>query len=104
MILEIKVNSDNAYEFDGNSLIKKEKISFFEAIFGGQLQISVPGNKRINLKIPENSNSGKRFKLPGLGYDKRGKKSALFVELNIVVPESLSKEQRELLRRASKLS
>ena len=104
LILEIKTTEDKEYFYEDNFLLKSENVSFFDALFGGQIQVTVPGEKKVNLKIPPNSNSGKRFKLPGLGYDKKGKKAPLFVQLNIVIPESLSKEQRELLKRASKLS
>jgi DnaJ-class molecular chaperone len=103
LILEIVATPDKQFYFEGNNLIQREEINFFEALFGKKITIKAPSGKTVKLKIPAGSNSGKRFRLPGLGFNRKGTASDLYIEIAVTIPDNLTKEQMSLLKQAYKL-
>jgi len=103
LILEIVALPDRKYYFEGNNLVQKEEITFFEALFGKKISISTPAGKRVKLSIPPMSDAGKRFKIPNLGFDSKGNPGSLYIELQLVLPGDLTKEQLTLLKNARNL-
>lgn len=104
LILEIHATDDKVYFYDNNDLVKRENISFFDAVLGCQLQVNAPDNKKVKIKIPPRSSGGKRLKIRGLGFNKDGQKADLYIELNLVVPKDLTPEQRKLIKKAAEQS
>jgi molecular chaperone DnaJ len=53
----------------------------------------------VRLKIPAGTPAGKTFRIRGRGGGANGATGDLLVTVNVVVPQKLSKESRELLER-----
>jgi len=97
LYLNVKVASHPKFTRDGDDLKIDQPVDFFTALLGGEVTVSTI-DKTVKLTVPPESDSGKTFRLKGLGMlklnnpDKRGD---LYVTLQIQVPKDLSAEQKK---------
>jgi curved DNA-binding protein len=83
-----------SYGVDGSDLLCAARIPVWKAALGGTLEIRTPDGV-VRLKVPAGTQPGKRFRLGGHGLPSPGKKRGNFIlEVQVVVPESLSLEER----------
>lgn len=97
LFLKIKVSPNDLYERDGDDLRKNQPVDFFVALLGGEVKVSTL-DKTVNLTVPPETDSGKTFRLRGLGMpklNKSDKRGDLYVTLEVQVPKNLSDEQKE---------
>ena len=98
LYLHISVLPHKAFERSGDDLYREVPVNLYTAVLGGE--VAVPTLKgRVVLKIPPETQSGKRFRLKGLGMPNlKDPKVAgdLYADVKIVLPESLSKQEKEL--------
>jgi DnaJ-class molecular chaperone len=98
LYLHISVLPHKAFERKGDDLYREVPINLYAAVLGGE--VAVPTLKgRIMLKIPPETQSGKRFRLKGLGMPNLKDPKArgdLYAEVRIVVPEGLNAQEKEL--------
>lgn len=100
LVVEIAVRPHKLFRRAGSDLQLEVPVTIAEAALG--CTISVPTLKGAQeLKIPEGTQSGTVFKLRNCGVKKlRGSDSGdLYVKVVVEVPKSLSREQKDLLRR-----
>ncbi|MCA9913217.1 MAG: J domain-containing protein [Anaerolineae bacterium] len=86
---------------DGDNLHLEFEVDAFTAMLGGEAQLPTMTGT-VNLKIPEGTQAGKRFRLKGKGMPRRknrGQHGDLVARVVITVPEHLSAEQRDLAER-----
>ena len=95
LVLELEPHP--RYELEGRNLVAELPIAPWEAALGGEASAETLAGK-VKLRLPKGSSSGRRIRLKGKGL--AGGKSAadgdLFLELKVVVPETLGKEEEEL--------
>ena len=73
-------------------------VSYAEAALGAN--VSVPTlNGPVTLKVPAGTPSGKTFRIRGKGAPKRGGQGDLLATVRVEVPQKLSRDEKELLRR-----
>ncbi len=86
---------------EGADVAMELPLSIAEASLGTEVTIPTPEGGKVKLKIPEGTQDGKVFRLADKGAPKlKGKgRGALKVRARVVVPEKLSAEQKELLKR-----
>lgn len=95
----VRIKIDSEYTFEENHLTKDIKVYPWEAYFGVSKEVATLSGK-IKVKIPQNIQTGKKIKVPGRGYvDMKGNTGDLFLRINIVNPEKLTKEQEEIYRK-----
>ncbi|MFZ3130578.1 MAG: DnaJ C-terminal domain-containing protein [Desulfosporosinus sp.] len=100
LYLNITVSPHARFVREGDDLRADLPIDFYKAILGGEVRVLTLGGEVI-LKIPTLSQSGKKFRLKGKGMpnlENPLKQGDLFVELAIVLPENLSKQEITTLR------
>jgi molecular chaperone DnaJ len=88
------------YERDGYDVIYELPVDFTQAALGDEVEVpTLYGSEK--LKIPAGSQSGRVFQMKGKGVShlRGGGKGNQIVKLRVVTPESLSKEQRQLLEK-----
>ena len=54
--------------------------------------------KRVSIRIPSGTPSGKRFRVRTQGVAKGEERGDLIVEVEIVVPEKLTEEQEKMMK------
>ncbi len=101
--ISLDVKSHPRYRREGYDLYVAEKIPFTMAALGGKKEINTL-NGDLKLKIRPGTQSGTMVRLRGEGVEHlRGKgKGDLYVKLEIEVPEDLTKEQKELIKKLKK--
>ncbi|MFH1443346.1 MAG: molecular chaperone DnaJ [Candidatus Micrarchaeota archaeon] len=103
LYLVISIARQKTFRREGGDLHCEAEVPFAVAALGGEIE--VPGiDGKISLKIPPGTQPGKIFRLHGKGvYDLRTRETGdEYVRVNIIVPEKLSKRQRELLEEFEK--
>ena len=100
LYVEIIVKEHANFKREGNNIHIEIPIDLVDACLGAKVEIpTVYGDKE--LVIPEGIQPGQILRMKGCGVKdlRNGKPGDQFVHLNIKVPTSLSKEQKELLKK-----
>ena len=104
LYLKVNVNPHSKFTRDGDDLRIDQPVDFFTALLGGEVTVSTL-DKTVKLTVPPESDSGKTFRLKGLGMPKLnqpGKRGDLYVTLQIQVPKTLSAEQKKKFKELQK--
>ncbi|MDD4902628.1 MAG: molecular chaperone DnaJ [Patescibacteria group bacterium] len=99
LYLDIRVRPSEKFERDGYDILSKKEINFAQAALGDKVEIETVHGK-VELKIPEGTQSGTVFKLRAKGVphlDGRNKGDHL-VTVIIKTPKNLNKKQKEALK------
>jgi molecular chaperone DnaJ len=98
LLVEINVEDHPEFERDGDDLKKREAISFPQAVFGDTITIDTFDGP-VEFDLPDGTQSGESFRLEGKGMPrlKRRGSGDLYVQVQVVTPDSLNDEQREAL-------
>lgn len=99
ILITFQVRPDPDFERDGLDLIVRASVNIAQAALGSKVSVSTLDDKTVTLTLPAGTPSGKRFRVRGQGIAKDAARGDLLVEVQVVVPEQLTKEQRELLKK-----
>ncbi len=100
LFIKIFVKPHKVFQRKGDDLFASIPISFSAAVLGGEIEIPTLENKKLSLKVPPGTMSGKILRLSGKGiphFNSWGR-GAMFVELNIKTPKKLTRKQKDLLK------
>jgi len=99
LYVNFSVKPHKLFKRDGADILCEAAINFAQAALGDEISIpSLDGDQ--TLKIPAGTQSGKIFRIKGMGVPKingRGKGDQ-FVKVMVVTPDHLDKEQRQLFK------
>jgi molecular chaperone DnaJ len=99
LLVTFQVQPDRFFRRDGLDLIGEVPINLAQAVLGTRLRVRTIDGKKVMLKIPAGTQPGRRFRIKGLGVEKNGRRGDQLVEIRVTVPERLSAEQQELIKR-----
>lgn len=93
------------FQRKGNDLITKKSIDLYTALLGGKIEIPTI-NGIVNMNVPRGTQNGKTLRLKGKGMPVYNSKSFgdLLVQIEVVLPKSLTKEEEELFKRLQTLA
>lgn len=99
----IHVREHDIFQRDGNNLYCEVPISFTLAALGGEIEVPTLDGK-VKLKIPEETQTGKLFRLRGKGVTSTRShyQGDLICRVVVETPIKLNKEQKELLQKFEK--
>src|SRR5262249_49883739 len=94
------------FQRDGADLHCRVPISMVTAALGGELEVPTIDGGKTRVKIPEGTQSGRRFRLHrrGMPLLRTRQMSDMYVQVMVETPQSLTKRQRELLAEFERLS
>lgn len=101
LYVKILVKEHPIFKRKGDDLYILKPISFSQAALGDEVEIPTLEGKKILLKVPPGTESGKILRISGKGiphFRKRGRGN-LYVELVVKTPKKLTKKQKELLKK-----
>lgn len=101
--LEFIVKDHPLFERDDKDIYLRLPITITEAVLGAKLEIpTLYGN--VKLSIPAGSNSGDRHRLKGKGIESISGRSKgdMYVVLDVIIPNKISKEQKKLFEELNK--
>ncbi len=97
LYLRVTVKPDPRYERKGDNLHLNQPVDFFTALLGGEVTVNSL-DRKVKLTIPPETDSGKTFRLKGLGMPNLGnaeKHGDLYVQVEVTVPKNLTDEQKK---------
>ena len=103
LYLEYRVLPHPIFERDDNDIYLELPITITEAVLGCKKEIpTISGN--VKLTIEAGSNTGDKLRLKGKGVEDvhSYRKGDMYVILNVVIPDKLSKEQKKLFEQLAK--
>jgi molecular chaperone DnaJ len=94
------------FQRDGADLHCRAPISMATAALGGEFEVPTIDGSKTRVKIPEGTQSGRRFRLQAKGMPVLRSKQVgdMYVQVMVETPQNLTKRQRELLAEFQKLS
>lgn len=101
LYIRVFVLPDSKFSRKGDNLYLNVSIPFSMACLGGTVEITDLEGKKISLKVPQATESGKVFRISGKGiphFSGFGK-GDLYVKVKIEIPKKLTKEQKEILNK-----
>jgi molecular chaperone DnaJ len=98
LVITFNVLPDKFYKRDGLDVIAAVPLNIAQATLGTKISVRTLDGKKVAIKIPPGTPSGKRFRVRGQGIQKGEKKGDLIVEVTIQVPEKLSEEQERMMK------
>jgi len=98
LIITFNVLADKFYRRDGLDVIATVPLNIAQATLGTKISVKTLDGKKVAIKIPPGTPSGKRLRVRGQGIQKGEKKGDLIVEVSIQVPEKLSEEQERMMK------
>jgi molecular chaperone DnaJ len=98
LIITFNVLPDKFYKRDGLDVIATVPLNIAQATLGTKISVKTLDGKKVAIKIPPGTPSGKRLRVRGHGIQKGEKKGDLIVEVSIAVPEKLSEEQERMMK------
>jgi curved DNA-binding protein len=92
LYLRIQLRPHTHMRLEGRDLTTTIDIAPWQAALGGSARLKTL-DETVALRIPPGSSSGRQIRLRGKGYPSGEGSGDLYVEIRIVVPEKLSKEE-----------
>jgi curved DNA-binding protein len=105
LYLRISVLPHAAFQRSGDDLYREVLVNLYTAVLGGE--VAVPTLKgRVMLKIPPETQSGKRFRLKGLGMPNLQNPKItgdLYAEVKVAIPQKLSAQEKDLFEKLASM-
>lgn len=98
LIVEFVIHPDRFFKREGLDLIASVPLNIAQATLGSRISVRTIDDKKVAIRIPPGTPSGKRFRVRGQGIKKGDEKGDLIVEVTIATPEKLTKEQEKMMR------
>ncbi|HTV36545.1 MAG TPA: molecular chaperone DnaJ [Xanthobacteraceae bacterium] len=94
------------FQREGADLHCRVPVSMVTAAVGGEFEVPTIDGGKTRVKVPEGTQSGRRFRLQGKGMPVlRARQSGdMYVQVVVETPQNLTKKQRELLAEFERLS
>src|SRR5919197_680751 len=102
----LAISAHPFFQREGADLHCRVPISMVLAALGGDIEVPTIDGNHSRVKVPEGTQSGRRFRLQGKGMPVlRSKQSGdMYIQVLVETSEKLSKRQRDLLKEFEKLS
>lgn len=99
LYVQVSVKEHPIFVRDGKNLYCEVPISLVDAALGGELEVPTLDG-RVKLRIPEETQTGKMFRLRGKGVApvRGGGPGDLMCRVTVETPVNLSKKQKDILR------
>src|SRR3954470_12437352 len=98
LIITFNVQADRFYKREGLDVLAPVPINIAQATLGSKISVKTIDGKKVTIRIPAGTPSGKRFRVPGQGIEKEGAKGDLIVIVDVTVPDKLTEEQERAMR------
>ncbi|MDF1740077.1 MAG: DnaJ C-terminal domain-containing protein [Verrucomicrobiales bacterium] len=94
LFLKVRYERHPFYRVEGSDIFSDLEVAPWECVLGATKEITTPQGK-VRLKIPPNSENGIQMRVPKRGLPKtNGEPGDFFAVVEIVIPESISEEER----------
>lgn len=102
LMIEISYQEHPEFELDGLNVVYTLSLLPWQAALGTTVSVPTLGG-RVSLKVPPESDSGKRLRLKGRGMPGKQENGDQLVEIEISAPAARNSEQEALYKRMAEL-
>lgn len=105
LYVQIAVEEDPRFERHGNDLVHRAWIGITEAVLGTEIDVPLITGGSASLDVPEGTQAGTIMRVgkEGMGRLNGRGRGDLLIEVNVDIPEKLSDEEEETLRKFGEL-
>jgi molecular chaperone DnaJ len=103
LIVTFQVQPDRFFRRDGLDIVCEVPINLAQALLGSRIRVRTLDGKKVVLKIPPGTQSGRKFRIKGLGIERNGRRGDQLVEVYVKLPEHLTAEEQELVKKLAEL-
>ncbi len=102
----LSISGHPFFQREGADLHCRVPISMVTAALGGEFEVPTIDGTNTRVKVPEGTQSGRRFRVQGKGMPVLRSKQAgdMYIQVLVETPQKLTKRQRELLSEFERLS
>ena len=102
----LSIGAHPFFQREGADLHCRVPVSMVAASLGGEFEVPTIDGSKTKVKVPEGTQSGRRFRLAGKGMPVlRSRQSGdMYVQVVVETPQKLTKKQRDLLAEFERLS
>lgn len=102
----VSIRPHDLFKRDGADLHARVPIAMTTAALGGEFEVPTLEGARARVKVPNGTQPGQRVRLKGKGMPvlRSQQLGDLFVQMDVEVPQNLTKRQKELLEEFQTLS
>jgi len=102
----LSIGSHPFFQREGADLHCRVPVSMVTAAMGGEFEVPTIDGGKTRVKVPEGTQSGRRFRLQSKGMPvlRARQTGDMYVQILVETPQNLTKKQRELLAEFDKLS
>lgn len=102
-ILSINIRSHPVFERDGNDIYVRVGVPYSLATLGGEISVpTVDGDVKIRIRAGTQGGTMIRLRSKGVPYLHGRGRGDEYVRLNVLIPEKLTREQREIIEEMEK--
>ena len=98
IVVAIQVEPDRFFRREGLDVIAVVPINLAQALLGSKIKVRTLDGKRVVLKVPPGTQHGQKFRIPGQGIERNGRRGDQYVEVHVQIPDKLTPEQEAALR------
>ncbi|HXI20552.1 MAG TPA: J domain-containing protein [Gemmatimonadales bacterium] len=99
LLISFQVQPDRFFHRDGLDVICEVPINLAQATLGTRLRVRTLDGKKVVLRVPPGTQPGRKFRIKGMGIEKGGRKGDQLVAVDVQIPEKLTAEQEDLMKR-----
>jgi molecular chaperone DnaJ len=104
LLITFKVQPDRFFRRDGLDIHCTVPVNVAQATLGSRIRVRTVDGKKVALKVPAGTQSGTRFRIPGQGVEKAGRRGDQYVQVRVEVPATLSQDQERLMKEFAEAS
>ena len=104
LLIKINIEDDKKFKLKGYDIYTDLLLTPWEAALGTRTTVSSIDDE-TNIYVPEGIQTGEKIRIPNKGYySNKGNRGDLVAEVKIVVPKTLSNEEKNIYKELSKIS
>jgi molecular chaperone DnaJ len=93
IVVVFQVEPDRFFRREGLDVVCVVPINVMQAMLGSKIKVKTLDGRRVVLRIPPGTQHGQKFRIPGQGIEKTGRRGDQYVEVRVEIPENLTPEQ-----------
>jgi len=99
LVITFQVQPDRFFRREGLDIVADVPLNLAQAALGTRLRVRTLDGKKVLLRIPPGTQPGRRFRIKGQGVEKNGRRGDQLVGVQITIPDELTPEQQELMKK-----
>ena len=99
LIVTFQVQPDRFFRREGLDIVCDVPLNLAQATLGTRLRVRTLDGKKVMLRIPPGTQPGRKFRIKGQGLEKNGRRGDQLVGVQVTVPNELTSEQQDLMKK-----